>query len=72
MFERVVVGTAEWDELTSQRAKLIYKKNREGLSPEEAEQFVYLQKVSREAICAAFPAGLSELEKCCDNTGKST
>lgn len=57
-----VVGTPEWDALTERRAALIRKKNRVGLDEQEKAQFAELQRLSRLATAAAFPAGLGHLD----------
>lgn len=51
----MTLRSAEWDALTNRRAELIYKKNRQGLTPEENAEFFRLQKRSREAVALAFP-----------------
>lgn len=58
----ITVGSPEWDDLTDRRAKLIHKKNREGLNDQEKAEFAELQRISRLATAAAFPPGLSHLD----------
>ena len=52
--ESVAVGTPEWEDLTNRRARLIHKKNREGLSGLERIEFDRLQRISGMAIGKAF------------------
>lgn len=53
--QAITLGTAKWAELTERRAELIHKKNRQGLTEAEREEFDRLQELSRATIAQAFP-----------------
>ena len=61
--DRIKVGSTEWDALTQRRAELIFKKNRDGLSEDEKQEFARLQRLSRQATQATFPSGLSHIDE---------
>ena len=53
-------GTAAWGVMNRRRAELIHKKNREGLSPEEQDEYDRLQRGSQIALEEAFPGTAAE------------
>jgi hypothetical protein len=48
-------GTAAWGVMNRRRAELIRKKNREGLSEEEWDEYCELQRMTHIALEDAFP-----------------
>lgn len=52
----IKIPSPEWDRLQKRRAELIYDQRREGLSRAEQKELAMLNRQSREAINAAFPA----------------
>lgn len=49
------VGTEAWGQMNRRRAELIHKKNREGLTEAEREEFEQLQRLSHAALERAYP-----------------
>ena len=52
----LIVGTEKWDRLNHRRGELIFKQIRQGLTPQEEEEFQQLQRMCLAALEKAFPA----------------
>ena len=49
------IGSTEWDQLTQRRAKLIFKKNREGLDDFEQKEYEDLTNISKKLLDDKYP-----------------
>ena len=54
--DSLIVGTEKWDRLNHRRGELIFKQVRQGLTPQEEEEYQRLQRMCLAALEKAFPA----------------